>query len=68
MSDLTRILIEEIRNAPDSVQRLVYDYLVFLKWRRSGGQEGQNDLLPLAQSAWAADWNTVEEDEVWRRL
>lgn len=25
-------------------------------------------LLPLAQTAWAADWDTQEEDEAWRGL
>ena len=26
------------------------------------------DLLPLAQTAWAADWDRPEEDEAWRDL
>ena len=28
----------------------------------------RTSLLPLAQTAWAADWNTPEEDEAWREL
>lgn len=25
-----------------------------------------DDLLPLAESSWTADWNTPEEEEAWR--
>jgi len=44
-------------------RREVFDFLVFLKGRRAAEKEGREDLLPLAQSAWAPDWNTPEEDE-----
>ncbi|MCC6415794.1 MAG: DUF2281 domain-containing protein [Opitutaceae bacterium] len=66
MSSLTHALIEEIKTAPESVQREVYDFLSFLKVREKG--EGRENLLPLAQSAWAADWDTPEEDAAWRDL
>jgi hypothetical protein len=65
---LTNTLIEEIKAAPDAVQREVFDFLVFLKAREAARAEGQEDLLPLAQSAWGADWDTPEEDEAWRDL
>jgi hypothetical protein len=68
MSDLTHALIDEIQNAPEPVQREVLDFLVFLKGRRAAGREGREDLLPLAESAWASDWSTPEEDEAWRDL
>lgn len=68
MSTLTRTLIEEIRTAPESVQREVFDFLAFLKARQTAQAEGAENLLPLAQTAWAADWNTPEEDEAWRDL
>ncbi|MDI9379251.1 MAG: hypothetical protein QM845_00025, partial [Verrucomicrobiota bacterium] len=64
----TQTLIEEIKTAPESVQREVFDFLVFLKARLNAQGEGAENLLPLAQSAWAADWNTPEEDEAWRDL
>ena len=64
MSVLTQTLIEEIKTAPEAVQREVFDFLVFLKARR----EEHENLLPLAQTAWAADWNTPQEDEAWRDL
>lgn len=68
MSTLTKTLIEEIKTAPGIVQQEVFDFLIFLKARRSGQAEGGEHLLPLAQTAWAADWNTPEEDEAWRDL
>jgi hypothetical protein len=65
MSTLTQSLIDEIKSAPEPVQREVLDFLVFLKTRQA---EGRENLLPLAQTAWAADWNTPEEDAAWRDL
>jgi hypothetical protein len=64
MSGLTQALIEEIKAAPEPLQREVFDFLVFLKSR----QEGRENLLVLAETAWAADWNTQQEDEAWRDL
>lgn len=65
---MTQALIEEIQTAPEPVQREVLDFLVFLKAQQAGKQEGHENLLPLAQTAWAADWDTAEEDEAWRDL
>jgi hypothetical protein len=68
MSTFTKTLIEEIKTAPETVQREVFDFLVFLKARQTALKEGGENLLPLAQTAWASDWNTPEEDEAWRDL
>ncbi|MEY2427895.1 MAG: hypothetical protein QOJ40_780 [Verrucomicrobiota bacterium] len=68
MSALTHALIEELQSAPEPVQREVFDFLVFLKSRQTAAKEGQEDLLPLAQTAWAVDWNTAAEDDAWRDL
>ncbi|MEO6969524.1 MAG: DUF2281 domain-containing protein [Chthoniobacterales bacterium] len=68
MSTLTRTLIEEIKSAPETVQQEVFDFLVFLKARQTARTEGREDLLPLAQTAWGADWDTPQEDEAWRDL
>lgn len=68
MSATTEILIKEIKAAPESVQREVFDFLVFLKGRANAQAEGAENLLPLAQTAWAADWSTPEEEEAWRDL
>jgi hypothetical protein len=68
MSGLTQTLIEELKAAPQEVQQEVFDFLRVLKARQAMRDEGGEDLLPLAQTAWAADWNTPEEDEAWRDL
>lgn len=68
MSTLTNTLIEEIKNAPEIMQRELFDFLAFLKTRQTGQPEGAENLLPLAQTAWAVDWNSPEEDEAWRDL
>lgn len=68
MSPTTLTLIEELKAAPEDVQRQVLDFLVFLKAQHNAQREGAESLLPLAQTAWAADWNTPEEDEAWRDL
>lgn len=65
MSDLTQSLIDEIKSAPEPVQRELWDFLLLLKKQQ---KEGREDLLPLAQAAWAADWDTPEEDAAWRDL
>ncbi|MGH8021485.1 MAG: DUF2281 domain-containing protein [Opitutaceae bacterium] len=67
MSTLTQTLIAEIQTAPETLQREVLDFLEFLKSRQAQGEEREN-LLPLAQSSWAADWSSPEEDEAWRDL
>ena len=68
MSALTQTLIEEIKSAPEAVQQEVLNFLVLLKRKASARGEGGEDLLPLAQTAWSADWDTPEKDEAWRDL
>ena len=70
MSPITKSLIEELEHAPESVQREVLAFLRRLRARGAGsdGSEDVHALLPLAESAWAADWDTPEEDEAWRNL
>ena len=68
MSTLTQTLFAEIESAPEPVQKEVLDFLVFLKTRGSAAPEGTENLLPLAGSAWASDWNSPEEDAAWRDL
>ena len=65
MSALTQNLIDEITAAPEPVQREVLNFLLFLKSR----QTDERDTLPqLAQTAWAADWDTPAEDAARRDL
>jgi len=70
MSSLTKSLIEELEHAPESLQQEVF---AFLRHRRARGvgsdrSDDMHALLPLAESAWAANWDTPEEDEAWRNL
>jgi hypothetical protein len=68
MSTTTETLIEEIKSAPESIQQEIFDFVLFLKAREAARDEGREDLLPLAQTAWAADWGTSEEENAWRDL
>ena len=68
MSALTQTLIEEIKSAPEAVQKEVFDFLVFLKTKDAVRDEGRENLLALAQTAWGPDWDTPAEDEAWRDL
>lgn len=67
MTALTTTLIDEIRQSPPELQGEVLDFVLFLKSRRSL-DHSQEDLLPLAQSSWAADWDNEGEDAAWRDL
>ena len=65
MSTLTQSLIAEIEAAPEPVQREVLGLLARLRQQH---EEGRENLLPLASVAWAADWDSPEEDAAWRDL
>jgi len=65
MTALTQSIIDEVKSATEPVQREVWDFLLFLKSKRGDALE---DLLPLAQSAWAKDWDNPDEDAAWRDL
>ena len=56
----TQKLIErEVTSLPESLQREVYDFARFLRFKRD--DECFNGLL-LSKTALARDWNTPEED------
>ncbi len=61
MSTLTKNLIEEIKAAPETVQREVFDFLVFLKARESAQPGGQKDRLAQAAEALLADYTSDPE-------
>lgn len=68
MSTLTQTLFTEIEAAPEPVQQEVLNFLILLKTQGVPAAEPGENLLPLAASAWAADWDTPEEDAAWRDL
>ncbi len=62
----TRELIEkELMGLPDALQREVYDFARFLRFKQE--DEPFNGLL-LSESALSKDWNTPEEDAAWANL
>ena len=63
-----QLLIGEIKAAPESVQMEVLDFLLFKMAKNHSNSHKADDLIPVAQSSWAADWDTPEEDKAWRDL
>ena len=62
----TQQLIEqEVTSLPEPLQREVYDFARFLRFKRE--DESFNGLL-LSETALARDWNTPEEDAAWASL
>ena len=62
----TRELIDkEVVKLPEQLQREVYDFARFLRFKTD--EDKFNGLL-LSESALAKDWNTPEEDAAWANL
>ena len=61
-------LIQELESVSEETRKEVFDFLMFLKSRKSSDPASSESLLPLAQTAWAADWCSPEEDEAWKDL
>ncbi len=62
----TQELIEkEVANLPETLQREVYDFVRFLRFKNV--DEQFNGLL-LSESAVGKDWNISEEDAAWANL
>ena len=62
----TQQLIEqEVTSLPEPLQREVYDFARFLRFKRE--DESFNGLL-LSETALAREWNTPEEDAAWASL
>jgi hypothetical protein len=59
------LIIKEIQDLPESLQREVYDFARFL--REKSSDESFNGLL-VSKSALKKDWDTPEEDAAWANL
>ena len=59
------LIIKEVENLPEPLQREVYDFARFLREKANG--ESFNGLL-LSESALRKDWETPEEDAAWANL
>jgi hypothetical protein len=61
-------LSEEIKNIPEALLNELYDYLLFLKYKKS---EKRKDNLPIqttSEKVLSREWDTPEEDEAWKNL
>ncbi len=59
------LIIKEVENLPEPLQREVYDFARFLREKVNG--ESFNGLL-LSESVLRKDWDTPEEDAAWANL
>jgi hypothetical protein len=59
------LIIKEVENLPEPLQREVYDFARFLREKAVG--ESFNGLL-LSESVLRKDWDTPEEDAAWANL
>jgi hypothetical protein len=62
---MRELIDKEVIKLRESLQREVYDFARFLRFRAD--EEQFNGLL-LSESALAKDWNTPEEDAAWANL
>jgi len=59
------LIIKEVENLPEPLQREVYDFARFL--REKNADDSFNGLL-LSVSVLRKDWDTPEEDTAWAHL
>ncbi len=57
---------EEIKNAPKNLLKEIYDYLIFLKGKKTK-EDGVFTHL-ASEKVLSRDWNSPEEDEAWKNL
>ena len=59
------LIVSEVNQLPEMLQREVYDFARFLRERSTSDDF---DGLLLSNSALAKDWDTPEEDAAWSNL
>jgi len=62
-----QVLIREIETLPSQIIEEVYDYVSFLKTKKTQNQK-VDDITLASESALAADWLLPEEDIAWASL
>ena len=63
----TKEINEELKQLPDDVLQEIYDFVLFLKHRKTSIKDGVSTHL-ASESVLAKDWNTPQEDEAWKDL
>ena len=61
-------LSEEIKNIPEALLNELYDYLLFLKYKKSGKKKDNQPIQTASEKVLSRDWDTPEEDEAWKSL
>jgi hypothetical protein len=62
---MSELIEKEVTAMPEPLQREVYDFARFLRFKNA--DDAFNGLL-LSESALAKDWSTPEEDAAWASL
>ncbi len=68
MRSIAEQIHEELASVPEPLQREVLDFLRFLRERTERYAHERAELLAIAESSWAADWDNAAEDEAWASL
>jgi len=61
-------LSEEIKNIPDALLNELYDYLLFLKYKKSEKRKDNIPVQTASEKVLSREWDTPEEDEAWKNL
>ncbi len=60
------ILSEEIKKVPDKFLDELYDFILFLRYKKQ--KEDDSVLTHLASEMALEEWNSTEEDKAWKHL
>ncbi len=61
------ILSEEIKKTPENLLKELYDFLLFLKYKKQHAPDEVKTHL-ASEKVLSRDWDTPEEDEAWKSL
>jgi Protein of unknown function (DUF2281) len=61
-------LSEEIKNIPEALLNELYDYLLFLKYKKSEKRKDNPPIQTTSEKVLSREWDTPEEDEAWKNL
>jgi hypothetical protein len=62
------ILSEEIKKSPENILKELYDFLLFLKYKKRNSSNDEAKTHLASEKVLARDWDTPEEDEAWKNL
>lgn len=62
------ILSEEIKRTPENILKELYDFLLFLKYKRQNTADDEVKTHLASEKVLSRDWDTPEEDEAWKNL